>query len=231
MNHNPHLAEWKRLLFGDAPPVFLAEVLLRSVVMYLALLLTLRFLGKRMNGQLSITELAVMISLGAIVSVPMETAKQGLLPGFVLLFMILLFQRGLGYLSFKSGRIGRLVYGRPSTLVKDGVLQPQPMKREGITRNQLFAHMRYHEVGQLGEVDRVYLEATGMFSVFRAPSPRPGLSTLPAKDGAEIARQGREAALLVCAFCGAPKGEAGEGDECAHCRNYGWTPAVTDDGR
>lgn len=218
------------MLLGNAPPVFLAEVLLRSVVMYLALLLTLRFLGKRMNGQISITELAVMISLGAIVSVPMETANQGLLPGFVLLFLILLFQRGLSYSSFKSRRLGWLIYGSASTLVKDGVLQTRELKRDGITRNQLFAQMRHHKVAQLGEIDRVYLEANGMFSVFRARLPRPGLSVLPEKDEAEVAAQKHEAGMLVCAFCGALEDQVRKGDECTHCGHRQWAQAVIEAG-
>src|ERR1700709_1258284 len=143
MNLNPlFAADWQRIFFGTAPPIFLAEVLGRSVVMYFALLLTLRLLGKRMNAQLSITELAVMISLGAIVSLPMQSPDQGLLPGGVLLLLIFIFRRSLGYFSFRSARFDRLVYGSMSTLVKDGVIQTHIMKKEGITKDQLFAQLR-----------------------------------------------------------------------------------------
>ena len=227
MSHGTQVSDWSRVFFGNVPPIFLAEVLFRAVVMYLALLLTLRVLGKRMNGQLSITDLAVMISLGAIVSVPMESPKQGLLPGAVLLLLILVFQRGLGYLSFKSGKISRFVYGGVSTLVKDGVLQRDTMKREGITKDQLFAQLRYHKITQLGEVARVYLEENGMFSVFRAEPPRPGLSALPELDDTEIGAQRHKDGLLVCSFCGTTAKEpASREDECRNCHERAWTPAI-----
>ncbi|HET9148310.1 MAG TPA: YetF domain-containing protein [Acetobacteraceae bacterium] len=220
---------WKQIFFGNAPPLFLVEVIFRAVVMYAALLLTLRLLGKRMNGQLSVTELAVMISLGAIVSVPMELPKQGLLPGLFLLFLILLFQRTLGYLSFRSRRVGRVVYGKVSTLVEAGVLQRPAMERDGITKDQLFAHLRYHRISQLGELDRVYLEANGMFSVFRSSVPRPGLSTLPEKDDADIAAQEHKKGMLVCCFCGTPMKERPTGmGECPNCRRSEWTQAIGD---
>lgn len=220
---------WKQIFFGNAPPLFLVEVIFRAVVMYAALLLTLRLLGKRMNGQLSVTELAVMISLGAIVSVPMEVPSQGLLPGLLLLFLILVFQRALGYLSFRSRRFGRVVYGKVSTLLEAGVLQTHAMEREGITKDQLFAHLRYHRIGQLGELDRVYLEENGMFSVFRSSAPRPGLSTLPEKDDADISAQKQETGMLVCCFCGTPakEGPAGMG-ECPNCHHREWTQAIGD---
>jgi predicted membrane chloride channel (bestrophin family) len=51
-----HLGGCKRILFGEAPLEFSAEVLLRTVFIYVLLLIALRLLGKRMNGQLTLTE-------------------------------------------------------------------------------------------------------------------------------------------------------------------------------
>ena len=101
---NIRFSDWHRILFGSAAPAFLVEVLVRGIVMYVALVVTLRYMGKRMNGQISITELAVMISLGAIISLPVQAPKQGILEGFVLLFLIYVFQRGLATVSFHSHR-------------------------------------------------------------------------------------------------------------------------------
>lgn len=222
------LSDWKRLLFGKAPPEFLIEVILRSIVMYVVLLLTLRLLGKRMNAQLSITDLAVMISLGAIVSLPMQSPERGLLNGAILLLAILAFQRGLGVLSLKSHRADKFVYGRMCTLVKDGILQTRTMRREGITKDQLFAQLRYRHIAHLGQLDRVYLEANGLFSIFRAGTPKPGLSTLPEKDQACLTPQVPKADVLVCCYCGATtSGNEAEADECANCHHRRqWTQAV-----
>src|SRR5947209_9600499 len=99
-----NLYNWRRIVFGDAPPQFLAEIFFRSILMYIVLLLTLRLLGKRMNAQLSIMELTVMISLGAIVSLPMQSPVRGVLNGAILLLLILLFLCGLRFLSCKLSR-------------------------------------------------------------------------------------------------------------------------------
>jgi len=221
------LYNWRRIIFGDAPPQFLAEVFFRSILMYIVLLLTLRLLGKRMNAQLSIMELTVMISLGAIVSLPMQSPERGVLNGAILLFLILVFQRGLSLLSCKSSRIGRIVYGGMSTLVKDGILQADTMRKEGITKDQLFAQLRHKGINQLGEVDRVYLEAHGVFSIFRSRSPKPGLSTLPEKDDAYLSAQQREGGMRACCYCGAAeKKKNRQSDECPHCRHRRWTQAI-----
>lgn len=61
-----HFNDLHRLLFGEAPAIFLLEVFIRTLFTYLILLVITRWLGKRMTGQLSITEMAVMLTLGAI---------------------------------------------------------------------------------------------------------------------------------------------------------------------
>jgi hypothetical protein len=52
-----HLGDWARILFGEAPPIFLLEVFIRTLIVYVFLLYILRWLAKRMSGQLTIMEL------------------------------------------------------------------------------------------------------------------------------------------------------------------------------
>lgn len=222
-----HLSDWWRILFGSQPPIFLAEVLIRSIVMYLALLLTLRLMGKRMNGQISITELAVMISLGAVVSLPMQSPQQGVLEGAVLLFLVLVFERGLALLASRSGRLEKVVHGRMCILVNDGILQTSIMNTEQISKNQLFAVLRSKDVTQLGEVERVYLEASGAFSIFSAKTPKPGPSILPQKDRASLEAQDHAEGIDVCCYCGTTQTGPANGDVCQNCHHREWTGAAT----
>ena len=64
-----------RILFGNAPEVFILETIIRTVIIYTALLVTLRLMGKRMAGQLSIAEMAVMLALGSIASSAIPTLQ------------------------------------------------------------------------------------------------------------------------------------------------------------
>ncbi|RCH55308.1 hypothetical protein DJ568_09000 [Mucilaginibacter hurinus] len=66
------LSDIGRILLGEAPPLFLLEVFIRGLATYMFLLVIVRWLGKRMGGQITIMEMSVMITLGAIVSVPMQ---------------------------------------------------------------------------------------------------------------------------------------------------------------
>lgn len=117
-----HFGDIKRWLFGQMPPEFAIEVFIRTILIYIFLLLVVRLMGKRMSGQITLTEMAVMITLGAIVSPAMQLPDRGLLFGVVGLLIALLFQRGYNYLGVKSSKLEDITQGTLSLLVKDGEL-------------------------------------------------------------------------------------------------------------
>ncbi len=218
------LHTWQRVLIGSAPFGFLLEVLLRTAIVYLFLLTAVRLLGKRMSGQVTNLELGVMLLLGAIVSVPMASADRGVVPGLILLCAIVLIQRGFSLIEARSGPAGRLLIGEVSLLVRDGVLVPRELERAHVSQQQLFSVLRIQHVRHLGEVERVYLEAFGAFSVLRREQPSSGLSVLPAPG---VKSRDRPQKPLVCSYCGAaaPRDER-TGSCCENCAHAQWTEPV-----
>src|SRR3954471_258439 len=130
------LKTWQRMLIGNAPFGFALEVLLRTIVVYLFLLAAVRLLGKRMSGQVTNLELGVMLTLGAIVSVPMELPERGIVPGLFLLCCIVLLQRAFSELEARSQRAARILIGETSLLVCDGVISPRALARAALSQQQ-----------------------------------------------------------------------------------------------
>ncbi|MGY3215073.1 DUF421 domain-containing protein [Mucilaginibacter sp. HD30] len=220
-----HLADWQRILFGQAQPIFLLEVLVRTLIIYIFLLFVLRWLGKRMSGQLTILEMVVMLTLGAIVSVAMQVPDRGITLSMFVLFCTLAFQRGLSWLGIKSARIEELTQGKISTLVKDGVLDLDEMRRCRISPQQLFAQLRSSGIFSLGEVRRVYLEACGLFSTVKMHNQVPGLPIMPPGDN-RVLTVLRYANDMACKNCGHVNPHRHQLKECPHCGQNSWTQAV-----
>ena len=61
----------EKILLGDEDWYFIPEIMFRTLLMYLVVLIGLRVLGKRGVKQLSIFELVVIISLGSAAGDPM----------------------------------------------------------------------------------------------------------------------------------------------------------------
>ena len=222
-----HWADWHRIFFGTAPTEFLWEVFIRTVIIYLFLLITLRLLGKRMGGQLTISELAVMLTLGAIVSVPMQIPDKGLLQGILVLFCAFMFQRGITYLAVKNHKIELITQGSESLVVRDGVLCDEELKKTKISREQMFAVLRNSRIYNLGEVQRVYLEACGIFSIFKFDEPKPGLSLLPPSDEKAGSEFKAINGVVVCQQCGNPASNRQDTEKsCTNCHKTNWGQAV-----
>jgi uncharacterized membrane protein YcaP (DUF421 family) len=222
-----HLWDWKRMLLGQAPPIFLLEVFLRSLIIYIALLVAIRLLGKRMSGQLSISEMAVMVTLGAIVAVPMHMPDRGLLQAILILAGAVAFQRGITFWALRNQRMEELFYGTETLLVKDGIMQLDALSRTRISRHQLFAELRSKEVYNLGRVQRLYLEASGAFSLFEFEKQQPGLPLFPPGDPKllRLLQPGPDAAKACC-NCGTV--EAAELVACTYCAAKDWSPTSLD---
>jgi uncharacterized membrane protein YcaP (DUF421 family) len=222
-----YLGDIKRILFGSAPPEFLLEVFIRTLIIYLALLVTLRLLGKRMDGHLTIMELAVMVMLGAIVAPAMQMPERGLLAGIFILLLTLGVHRGLAILNFKRPKTEELAHGKVGILVKDGIIQLDELKDSRISRQQLYATIRGKKIYNLGQVKRLYIEACGVFSIYTYADEQSGLSVLPPRDPDLNMQEEREDAL-ACSNCGNVVHKQAESHKCKICGTKDWTVAVRD---
>jgi uncharacterized membrane protein YcaP (DUF421 family) len=220
------LEDWKRIILGNAPGEFMLEIALRTLIIYIILLIVMRLLGKRMGAQLTITETAVMLTLGAIIAVPMQVPERGLLPAVVLLLTVLALQRGVNWLALKNRTSEVVLQGDVSLLVKDGVLQNEEMKKTGLSHEQVFARLRSNNIQHLGVLKRVYLEAGGFFSIYKFPQPRPGLSVLPLKDKQLHEVEQHAEGLSACLYCASVLRLPTPNANCPTCGHVEWTYAV-----
>lgn len=197
------LFDLHRILLGTSPAEFLFESLLRTMLMYPFLLLVLRCLGKRMNSQATIAELAVMLMLGAIIAMPIESADRGVVPGMLLLLVVLLLQRGSAIYGYSDGSAPKVLGSGVTALILDGQLQLNVLAKELVSREQLFSILRQEDIVNLGQVERLYFESNGGFSLFKTSQPKPGLCTFPAPEAKILFGSKLTEDWKACRICGA----------------------------
>lgn len=220
------LWDWHRILFGETPPVFILEVFLRTIVTFALLLVVLRLLGKKMNGQLNLTETSVMITLGAIISVPMQMPDRGIVLGIVALLIILGLQRAIGWWASKDPEVEKVTQGTLSILVKDGVIDLKMMKHLGVSKQDLFSALREQEYHNLAKAKRVYFEACGMLNVYEEHERRPGLAIYPSDEKEMIEHSEKARTHVACKNCGFVAPTNNHSERCPHCGANQWMPAI-----
>ncbi|MFC6665763.1 DUF421 domain-containing protein [Deinococcus radiopugnans] len=175
--------DWQRIWLGDAPPLFLLEIVFRTVVIFVWLLFLLRLTGKRGLAQLSALELVIVIALGSAAGDPLFYPEVPLLHAMLALALVVGFQRVLARLVVRSERVEAFMEGQPVELVRDGVFSMAALERANLSREDLFEKLRAQGVLQLGEVRRAYFEQDGHLTVFRHDAdPPPGLPVAPPWD-------------------------------------------------
>ena len=165
------------MFIGDAPPLFIVEVALRTTMIFVYTLLLLRVLGKRGVAQLSLFEVTIIIGLGSAVGDPMFQPDVPLVHAMVVIAVIIVLYRVFMAFVRKSEMFERFVEGEPSCLVSDGRSQLDALDCERISQEELFEISRGRSL-QLGEVKRAFLEQSGALSVY-AFAPRHVQAGLP----------------------------------------------------
>ena len=102
-----------RILLHDTTLNFVVEIIFRCIVMYILIILVLRFSGKRGVRQLSIFEIAIILSLGSAAGDPMFNDDIPTIHALVVFAVILILYRLTTYLMMKSDAIETVLEGRP----------------------------------------------------------------------------------------------------------------------
>jgi uncharacterized membrane protein YcaP (DUF421 family) len=222
-----HLTDWKRILIGEVPPSFFIELLIRAIVVYLILMVSMRAMGKRMSSQLSRNELAALVSLAAAIGIPMMAPDRGCLPAIVIAIVLIAVERWIARLGFESEKFERFAQGNVGALVNNGVIDMKELRRVRLSHERVLAQLRSTGVLQLGVVARFYMEASGTFTLVREPKPTPGLSVLPPWDDPMRDCFIEHPEQKICMQCGLPqKSAVSPYTQCPNCGNKKWVTAV-----
>ena len=144
----------------------------RAIILYIIVLIVMRFMGKREIGQLQPFELAISIMIADLASIPMTEIgipiSNGIIPILGLLVMHLL----ISLLNMKSIRFREIICGKPSILIYRGKIDEKVLKKERFTINELEERLRGNNIFNLGDVEYAILETSGQVTVIPKPEKR-----------------------------------------------------------
>jgi len=235
MDEQFEVFDFHRIFIGDAPPLFLLEIVFRTLIMYGYTTLLLRVLGKRGMGQLSVLELAIIISFGSAVGDPMVSPSMPIFHGMVAITVVSIFQIALERLINRNKKVEMFMEGEPNLIVDNGAIIWDCLNKNNLSQEDLFRALRSKDVEQLGQINKAFFETTGQISVlFQSPKKiKPGLSVLPETEIPEsdiLRSPGRISAdgLYCCKNCGNTKAlsKKQKVPVCEICAGEEWLKAV-----
>ncbi|MBP1221459.1 DUF421 domain-containing protein [Flavobacterium sp. 1355] len=219
--------EWERLLFNNLPQNFLLEVIFRSTVMFIILLLTLKMTGKRGVKQLSIFETVIIIALGSAAGDPMFYEDVGIIPAAVVFTVIIILYRSVTWLTGKSKKFEEFIEGKTECLISEGKFSVSTFKKESLAQDEFFTELRIKSIEHLGQVKHAFIETSGEVSVFYYADKDVGygLPILPSQFGTKskiIPNDG----IYSCTFCGHTTEQKAGTATCSVCKKEEWVAAI-----
>jgi uncharacterized membrane protein YcaP (DUF421 family) len=153
---------WQKTFTPTQP---LLETVVRGTVLYLALVLLLRFALSREKGQLGTTDLLVLVLLGDASQNAMAGSYTSITDGLILVATLVFWSYALNWLSFHVRWIERILTPRQLTLVRDGRMLRRNMRKELMTEEELMTQIRLQGIADLARVREACMEADGRISV------------------------------------------------------------------
>ena len=155
----------------------LLQIVLRTGVIYLLVLIGVRLSGKREVGQMTPFDLTLLLLLSNSVQNAMTGPDTSLLGGVIAAGTLLILNYAVADLAGANRRFRKLIEGEPSLLVHDGKIIESHMAREHVSMDELHRALREHGINSSDQVALAVLEVDGSISCLKYEEIKPDANT------------------------------------------------------
>lgn len=139
-------------------------IVIRTLILYIIVITSLRIMGKKQIGQLEPSELAIAIMISEIASIPLATNDTPLLNGIIPIFVLAGAEIIMSVVILKCKFLRKIIVGHPSIIVKDGKILENTLRKLRYTTDDLLIEMRINGISDFSEISYAILETNGQVS-------------------------------------------------------------------
>lgn len=149
---------------------------IRTIILYLFVILGLRIMGKRQVGEMQPSELVVAIMISDLATIPMQEVGIPLFSGIIPIFTLIIMEILLSQFSLKNKKFRRLMTGKPSVIIHNGKLLEHEMEKQRFNNDDLNEQLRIQGYTGIKDIHFAILETNGQLSII--PKPKKQQSTI-----------------------------------------------------
>ena len=114
---------------------------IRTIIIYSVLLLTMRLLGKRQLGEMELSEFVLAALIADIAAIPLQDIGIPMINSLVPIAVLFAFEFAISALSLKNIRLRKFLFGKPSVLISNGVIDQGELRRSCFTLDELMQEL------------------------------------------------------------------------------------------
>lgn len=151
----------------------MAIIIIRTLIVYFALLLTMRLLGKRQLGEMELSEFVLAALIADLAAHPLQDIGIPMINGLLPILVLYCCEVIIAWGSLKSVRMRSVLFGKPSILIEKGKINQREMKKNRFTVDELMEQLRSQSCTDISTVEYAILETGGKLSLLLYPSKKP----------------------------------------------------------
>lgn len=137
----------------------------RTIIMYLLVVLVMRIMGKRQIGQLQPYEFVIALMISDLAALPMQDSSIPLWSGIIPILSLLLMQLTISYSVLKLKKVRSFLCGKPCIMIRNGVIIEKNLRDQMYTLDDLLEALRIKGYPDVQNVQIAILENNGDLSV------------------------------------------------------------------
>ncbi len=146
--------------------------IIRTIIIYLIIVLVLRLMGKRQVGQLQPFELVVILMISELAAIPTQDTGIPLLAGLFPVLVLLLLGLTISQVSLKSEKARAIICGTPTILISKGIILEDELRKLRYNLSDLLEQLRVKDIPNITDVEYAILETNGQLSVIPKATKR-----------------------------------------------------------
>ena len=140
------------------------DIVLRATVIFIALYLLVRLMGKRELGQMTPFELIVLVVIGDLIQQGVTQNDFSLTGAIIAISTIAFLALAMSWASYLWPQAERLLEGEPRVIVRDGEVLTGNLRANRLTRSEIESEMRLAGIAHMTDVRWAILEPRGKIS-------------------------------------------------------------------
>lgn len=144
-------------------------IFLRTIILYILVLIVMRIMGKREIGQMQPFEFTIAIMISDLATIPMANSGTPITHGIIPIMGLLCIHLLISIANMKSIKAREILCGKPSILIYRGKIDEDILLKERYTINELQERLRGNNVSNIADIEYAILETSGDINVILKP--------------------------------------------------------------
>ena len=143
----------------------MSAILIRTIIVYVFLMIALKMMGKRQIGEIQISEFVITLLISELAAYSVMDTDIPLIYMAIPIIALLAAEVISSYIGSKNNKIKAMISPSPCFLIEKGAINQKKMSEVRFTANELISEIRLKGYSDITEIDYAILESNGKLSV------------------------------------------------------------------